>query len=188
MLAVARTDAKEEILDAVVTVIVRDGLEGASLRTVANEADVSLGLLGYHFSGKQALLLAAFSRAADRWVEAARTASHDAEVTGKVAAFLAAPFEEEDSKQLVMRLTLWAGARNQPALAAVDERMTSRNHQALRRLLAGHEQSTDATELGERVTDVLSLQNGLLLDWARTNDREALDRGLARCLALALPN
>ena len=48
---------------AVQSVIVRDGVRGTSMRQVAQEADVSLGLLSYHFDGKDSLIVAAFERA-----------------------------------------------------------------------------------------------------------------------------
>ena len=59
-------DSQEQSLDAVAEVIVRDGVRGASMRTVAQEAGVSLGLLSYHFTDKSSLITAAYARAADR--------------------------------------------------------------------------------------------------------------------------
>jgi hypothetical protein len=38
----------------------------------------------------------------------------------------------------------------------------------------------------ERAVDVSLTQNGLWLNWARFGDREALERGLRRCEAIAL--
>ena len=59
----AGAETQDVILDAVQSVIVRDGVRGASMRQVALEADVSLGLLSYHFDDKNSLILAAFERA-----------------------------------------------------------------------------------------------------------------------------
>ena len=60
------TESQEQILDAAMSCISRDGIEGASMRSVAREADVSLGLLSYHFDGKEDLIQAAFQLACDR--------------------------------------------------------------------------------------------------------------------------
>ena len=62
-------DTQEQILDAVQAVIVRDGVRGASMRQVAQQADVSLGLLSYHFDGKEQLVVAAFQRATERLMD-----------------------------------------------------------------------------------------------------------------------
>ena len=56
------TETQEAILDAVQSVIVREGVGGASMRQVAETADVSLGLLSYHFDDKDSLIAAAFKR------------------------------------------------------------------------------------------------------------------------------
>ena len=60
---VTLTDTQEQILDATITCVASDGVDGTSLRNVAREADVSLGLLGYHFDDKGSLIVAAFQRA-----------------------------------------------------------------------------------------------------------------------------
>ena len=65
----ALTDTQQQILDGALSCIARDGLDGTSLRNVAEEAEVSLGLLGYHFDDRETLLVAAFELATDRLLE-----------------------------------------------------------------------------------------------------------------------
>lgn len=188
MQAVSRADAKETILDAVVTVVVRDGLEGASLRAVATEADVSLGLLGYHFAGKQALIAAAFVRATDRWIEAAdRVGDGAGDPSADVRAFVAAPFEDRwlQSDQLLLRVTLWTAARTDAALAAVEKSLVANYRTALCARLARLEPAAEPDELRARATDVMSMQDGVRLQWSRTGNRLDLERGLDRCIELA---
>ena len=55
----AAVDAPERILDATLAVLAREGVAGVSMRAVAREADVALGLANYHFDGKTALISAA---------------------------------------------------------------------------------------------------------------------------------
>ena len=64
------TDTQEQILDAAMSCIGRDGIDGASMRNVAREADVSLGLLSYHFDDKRSLIVAAFELSTNRLFEA----------------------------------------------------------------------------------------------------------------------
>ncbi|WP_020384714.1 TetR/AcrR family transcriptional regulator, partial [Corynebacterium doosanense] len=47
------------VMDAVVRVLVRDGLDGLSVRRVAAEAGISIGAVQHHFATKDALLVAA---------------------------------------------------------------------------------------------------------------------------------
>lgn len=54
-----RTRAAQLVMDAVVQVLVHDGLDGLSVRRVAAEAGVSIGAVQYHFATKDALLVAA---------------------------------------------------------------------------------------------------------------------------------
>ncbi len=57
--------AHEAILDAAEQVFGREGFDGASMRTMAELAEVAQALLHYHFRNKEALYQAVFSRRAD---------------------------------------------------------------------------------------------------------------------------
>ncbi|MDA4895882.1 helix-turn-helix domain containing protein [Streptomyces sp. MS2A] len=58
-------DARDSILDAAASVLLRDGIHAAKVEDIARAAGVSLGLLNYHFGGRLALLRAALVRALD---------------------------------------------------------------------------------------------------------------------------
>ncbi|MGI9605499.1 MAG: TetR/AcrR family transcriptional regulator, partial [Acidimicrobiales bacterium] len=117
------SDTQDHILDAVQSVIVRDGVRGASMRQVAQEADVSVGLLSYHFDDKGSLILAAFDRAATTLLDAsidAAAAIDDPE--DRMRAFLRGSFSPEflDGDYLRLRVSLWAVSLTDPELAKVD--------------------------------------------------------------------
>jgi AcrR family transcriptional regulator len=57
---------REEILDATLAVVVRDGLAAARVGDVAEVLGVSSGLVFYHFGTKDALVADAFSYAVER--------------------------------------------------------------------------------------------------------------------------
>lgn len=63
-----RTDPerRDRIVDACIEVIAERGVDGTSLRRVAAAADVPLGSMTYHFSGRDELLREAFARVADQ--------------------------------------------------------------------------------------------------------------------------
>lgn len=55
-----------EVVDAVFRVVVRDGLERASLRTVADEAGLNIGSVRHYFAGQQELMRFAMQAMIDR--------------------------------------------------------------------------------------------------------------------------
>jgi AcrR family transcriptional regulator len=55
-------DRQERILDAVLMVLSRSGISGVSMRAVAREAGVALGLVNYHDADKKGLIPAALHR------------------------------------------------------------------------------------------------------------------------------
>ena len=117
------TDTQGQILDAVLTVIVRQGIRSLSFRAVAAEADVALGLLNYHFDDKESLIRAAYQHAAQRLMESSRTAATG---TGSrdqaVRSFIRGVFGQEflDADYLALRLSLWSVARSEPTVAAIN--------------------------------------------------------------------
>lgn len=56
------------LLDAAVRVVARDGLDGVSYRSVAEEAGTTAGLVFYHFGSRETLILEAATRAGRRAV------------------------------------------------------------------------------------------------------------------------
>jgi len=58
----------DDLTGAVIDVVVEQGLDAVSIRTVARRAGVSIGTVQYHFATKDDLLLAAYARAIDQVV------------------------------------------------------------------------------------------------------------------------
>jgi AcrR family transcriptional regulator len=183
------TTTQEQILDATMSCIVRDGIDGASLRNVAREADVSLGLLSYHFDDKRSLIEAAFRRATDRLYEATIQAVRQVDAPDDVVrAFIRGAFIDEflTTDYLALRLALWAIARTDDEIAAVERHLYERYETLLAELIRAARPTLRVGAAHERATDVIVTQNGLWLNWARHQNRRDLERGLARCDEIAL--
>lgn len=185
----AASDSQQAILDAVQSVIVRDGVRGASMRQVAQEADVSLGLLSYHFDDKDSLIEAAFERATTDLLQAsveAAAAVDDAEA--KVRAFLRGSFSEDflDGDYLRLRISLWAVAITDEKIAGIDARFYTEYVEELANLVSIARPDLSSAEVSARTADLIAFSNGLWLDWARFQNADALERGLAACEAIAL--
>jgi len=69
--AVDRDERREELLEAVWRVIARDGIERATIRTIARETGWSAGVLAHYFEDKDDILISAlrlsYERIAARW-------------------------------------------------------------------------------------------------------------------------
>ena len=183
------SESQEQILDAAMQCISRDGIEGASMRSVAREADVSLGLLSYHFDGKEDLIQAAFQLACDRVYDvtlAAVDATDDA--AEQVRSYVRGPFHDDflADDYLALRIGLWAIARTDPTIAAVEQSLYERYTHRLADLIVGSDSTVRRSVARDRATDVVVRQNGLWLNWARCQNAVDLRRGLEQCEALAL--
>ena len=184
-----RSETQEQILDAVGSVILREGMGGASMRTVAKEADVSVGLLSYHFDDKQTLILAVFQRATDRLFEACASAAEEQQDPAeKFRAFLRGAFIDEflDGSYLALRIALWALALTEEGVAELDAQFYERYSSRFRELLRATRPALSETVVADRVQDLIAGSNGLWLNWARWQDNDALERGLRHCEDLTL--
>ena len=184
-----RSETQEQILDAVGSVILREGMGGASMRSVAKEADVSVGLLSYHFDDKQTLILAVFQRATDRLFEACASAAEEQQDPAeKFRAFLRGAFIDEflDGSYLALRIALWALALTEEGVAELDAQFYERYSSRFRELLSAARPELSETVVADRVQDLIAGSNGLWLNWARWQDNDALERGLRHCEDLTL--
>jgi AcrR family transcriptional regulator len=57
-----KVDRQARILEAVLGLLARQGISGVSMRSVAREANVALGLVNYHYADKTSLIGAALRR------------------------------------------------------------------------------------------------------------------------------
>ena len=68
----AAPSTRDRLIAAAVRVVAREGLEAASMKTIAADAEVTPGLLHDHFPSKEALLEAALRQALDGYHAALR--------------------------------------------------------------------------------------------------------------------
>ncbi len=185
----AQSETQEQILDAVLSVMMRDGVRGASMRSMAKEADVSLGLLSYHFDGKDALIAAAFERATSQILDRSFEALEGVQDPDRrVRAYLRGAFSPEflNDDYLKLRASLWAVSRTDSALAEVESGFYNRYADPLTELIAAARPKLSQSEVVGRTTDVIVISNGLWLNWARFHNKVDLKRGLALAEKIAL--
>ena len=122
------SDAPRRILDAARRRIAREGIGGASLQEIADEAGVSKPLLLYHFGDKAALLAKLASTLAEELVAREGTALAGAEGSGAVDAlwrWQAAELERGD-----VRVLAALGAEGAPLVRDATVRGAARRREA----------------------------------------------------------
>ena len=105
----------DDVTDALIRVVVDRGLDAVSIRTVAQEAGVSIGAVQHYFATKDDLLLAAYTRAIDQVV--ARVASLPTEPHAYVRALLREllPLDAQREAELRVALRVHRALGPQPA-------------------------------------------------------------------------
>jgi AcrR family transcriptional regulator len=123
---------RQEIVDAVFRIIATDGLERASLREVADEAQLAVGSVRHYFASSDELLSHAFAVAVDRIIgrlTAAESrladlppgaAEHHSAVVALLGEFL--PLDEDRAVDACVWMAFKNAARTKPFLTAEADR------------------------------------------------------------------
>ena len=180
------TDKENHILDAVMAVLARDGIAATSMRAVARQADVALGLMNYYFDNKTSLIAAALRRLGD---EDARIVAPDegldAEARLRFALRRATDTEFLTTDYLALRLQLWSLASVDPVFADINHEAQTRYRDGLAALIAAARPDVGPDEVRRRAADVLIIQNGVWLTSILISDPDAIKRSVARSEQIA---
>ncbi|SDK55982.1 transcriptional regulator, TetR family [Arthrobacter sp. ov407] len=134
---------RQEVVDAVFRIIAADGLERASLREVADEAQLAVGSVRHYFASSDELLTHAFAVVVDRIVGrlndadsrlgdlAPGSAKHHAAVMALLGELL--PLDEERAVDACVWMAFKNAARTKPFLAAEADR----SHRAVAAVVGG---------------------------------------------------
>ena len=135
---------RQEVVEAVFRIIAADGLERASLREVADEAQLAVGSVRHYFASSDELLTHAFAVVVDRIVgrldrrglpgwpmRRPASAEHHAAVLALLGEFL--PLDEERAVDACVWMAFKNAARTRPFLAAEADR----SHRAVAAVVGG---------------------------------------------------
>jgi len=164
-----------QVVEAVFRVVVRDGLQRASLRVVADEAGLNIGSVRHYFADQQELMRFAMTamlervaaRITARVASLGQVASRSREERVGIAADILGqllPLDRERGAEVTVFLDFVLAARTNPAFADLARRSADGTRQLIRRILAGLNPHADLdleTERLAALVDGLSL-NGVL--------------------------
>lgn len=182
-----RPDRQGRILDAVIDLLAREGISGVSMRAVAREAAVSLGLVNYHFEDKTSLIKAALRRIEAQDLALVEPDPSLAPQERLLTALrrVAAP-EFLTTEYLSLRLQLWALARAHEEFEQINTDAQKRYRAGLARLIHAARPDLTRTECNRRAADIDVVQNGIWLTALLGLDRASVRRSVARCEEIAL--
>lgn len=179
-------EKEEWILDAVIAVLSRGGITAVSMRAVATEAGVALGLVNYYFDSKTSLIAAALHRLGQEDAQlVAQVAGLDPVEQLRHALRRVADEEFLRPNYLGLRLHLWSLAPIEPAYARINNEAQIRYRDGLAALIAAARPGLHADDVAHRAADILVIQNGMWLTSILIVDRESIARSVERCEAIA---
>lgn len=180
-------DRQERILDAVIHLLGQHGISGVSIRAVARQAGVALGLVNYYYEDKHGLIRAALLRIEESdmaLVEPDPSRSPEEQVRGALSR-VADP-RYLTTEYLSLRLQLWALAQAHEDYARINTAAQRRYRQKLAQLIGAARPELPAAECRRRADDIDVLQNGLWLTALLGLDGASIRRAVARCEEIAL--
>jgi AcrR family transcriptional regulator len=180
-----KVDRRSLILDAVLRLLARDGIAGVSVRAVAREAGVALGLVHYYFGDKTALISAALRMIEEQDLQIVDPAGTDPERRLRSALRRVADAEFLTTEYLSLRLQLWALAQANEEYAEINSTAQSRYRSRLAELIKEARPAPSRRECDQRAADVDVIQNGVWLTALLGLDRASIRRSVARSEEIA---
>jgi AcrR family transcriptional regulator len=187
--SVAAENRPERILDAALRLLAQGGISAVSMRAVAREAGVSLGLVNYHYDDKTSLIRAALHR-----IEEQDVAITDPDPAlapeERLRAALARVADREflTTEYLSLRLQLWSLAQAHEDFEQINTDAQKRYRAGLASLIRAARPDLSRSECARRAADVDVVQNGIWLTALLGLDRASVRRSVARCEQIALGN
>ena len=165
----AAGDRREALVDAAIESLKRYGYEGLSVRRIAAEAGVSIGLINHHFPNKDTLVAESYRtfsrRLAANFEKAAASAGKDprARLRAYFKAFFSGP--NLDPQVLTAWVVYWSLVQVSPEMHTVRDEEGKGYSQVLGQLLSEFAKSRGGApvDIGLAVTGLTALLDGLWL-------------------------
>jgi AcrR family transcriptional regulator len=182
-----RVDRQSQILEAVLRLLARQGISGLSMRAVAREAGVALGLVHYYYEDKTSLIRAALERIGEQDL-ALLEPDPLLEPIERLRIVLRRIAEPGflTTEYLSLRLQLWSLAQAHADFERINTEAQRRYRERLAVLIRAARPRLSRAECARRAADVDVLQNGLWLTALLGLDRASVRRCIARCEEIAL--
>ena len=182
-----KVDRQGRILEAAIGLLAREGISGVSMRAVAREAGVALGLVNYHFEDKTSLIRAVLHRVEEQDLALVEP-DPDLPPERRLLTVLrrvAAP-EYLTTEYLSLRLQLWALARTDEDFERINTDAQQRYRARLATLIRDARPELSRADCNRRAADIDVVQNGIWLTALLGLDKASVRRSVGRCEEIAL--
>lgn len=165
------SNRRQALVDATIESLKRHGHEGLSVRRIAAEAGVSIGLINHHFPNKDALIAASYRQFSRRLTEGFQAAVMRAPTAprARLRAFFETVFSRPnlDPQVLTAWIVFWSLFRQSPEIRRVHDEAGRGYGQLLRVLLADLARLSEPPRFEPRLAAVglTALLDGLWLEW-----------------------
>lgn len=179
-------DREQRILDAALALLSQHGISGVSMRAVARQAGVSLGLVHYYYRDKVALMAAALRRVEDSdllIVRADPGKGPEDNLRKALRRVVDPKFLTTD--YLSLRLQLWALAPAHPEYEEINTSAQSRYRKGLSALIRAARPDLSSAAARQRAEDIDIIQNGIWVTSLLGVGRPAVRRCVTRCEEIA---
>lgn len=181
------SDRRTRILDAALSLLAAKGIAGVSMRAVAREAGVALGLVHYYFDDKTSLIAAALQEVEEQDLLIIEPGlSSDPERRLRAALRRVADPEFLTTEYLSLRMQLWTLAQVNDEFAEISSTAQARYREGLSTLVGAARPELSQTECSQRAADIDVIQNGMWLTALLGLDQSGIRRNVARTEAIAL--
>ena len=189
-------ERRQLLVQATLDCLASYNLSGTTVRRIAKKAGVTPGLVTHYFSGKEALIGAAYQYLAEKYLSDYRIASSSNAVNPieELEAFISAAFRPETLDQDLLRIWtgFWTLALSDKSIQTIHLDTANKTRQHLDQLIRNSFEfvgkKIDDKEVFELTITIWSLVDGMWLTWgldpslfnARTGRRIALEMIAAR--------
>lgn len=179
-------DRQSRILEAALDLLSHHGISGVSMRAVAREAGVALGLVNYYYDDKTSLIRAALLRVDEqdlRLVAPDPSAAPDEQL--REALRRVAGADLLTTRYLSLRLHLWALAQADEGYAEINAAAFDRYLDGLAALISNAKPELPWSECRARAADIVVIQNGMWLTSLLGVDKASIQRSITRTEQIA---
>lgn len=179
-------DRQTRILEAALDLLSRHGISGVSMRAVAREAGVALGLVNYYYDDKTSLIRAALRRVDEHdLLLVAQDPSLTPDEQLRKALRRVAAADLLTTRYLSLRLHLWALAQADEDYAQINAAAFDRYIDGLAALVSNAQPGLSWEECRARAADIVVIQNGMWLTSLLGVDKESIKRSISRTEEIA---
>jgi AcrR family transcriptional regulator len=167
---------RDELISATVRCMLKFGVAETSVRTIAAEAGLSLGMVRHHFNSKDELLAATYRWMSEQLRSQTRLALEraDSSLMGQLVAFINAGLQPPllDLRYVRVRFMFWELTHTNAVVRAAHEEIYTRFQKHLLDLVRAVAKANGAkTDCALLTLTITAFLKGVWAEWSLSNDR-----------------